>query len=321
MSSSQHELCHPGRARSIGSGIASAIGFAFSQACFTVVAKIALGEGIPPLLLGGISMGIGCVLTCLYLGLQRRLAEVKQATRALLPLVKIGLTGTAINVCALFGLLHTTANNAAILTRTDIFFTIILGRFMLGERLTRRQLLASLIMLAGALRVTGLQPPPNPFSTAWTFHFHSAGDILVIFAAFFLGLNACQIKKELTHVPGEVVAVYNTAIMCLLSLAAALSVGEISALPPLHGKRVALILILGGTMLFFFLLYYFALSRLPAWTVRAFGLLAPALVLAMSVILLEETVAWAQIQGMLLVIAGGALIAVSLRSPQPPRRQ
>lgn len=293
-------------------GIASAVAFAFFQAWYTITAKVALLEGIPPLIFGSTIMGIACILICSYLGGRGRLGELKQRSSSLTGLLKIGLTGTAINVFGLYGLRLTSASNAAILTRTDLLFAILLARLMLGERLSLGQLFAAGIMLLGALRVVGFDSWGHAVSEGQEAHLQLLGDLLIVASAFFLGLNACQIKRQMLCVSGEVVAAYNTGVMWLLCLLGSLFAGETTSLPPLAARHGALILANGCILFFFFLLYYFSLSQLPAWATRAFVLLSPAVVLGLSAPLLHEAIRAQQVHGMLLVVVGGVLMALFL---------
>lgn len=199
------------------------------------------------------------------------------------------------------------ATTAAIVSRVETAFVFLLTYLVLRQPVGRLGWLGSLLLLVGALRTAGL-------GTA-TVCTNAGGIIALTSAALFIALNAVIIKTQFARVPNELVilasasvqtAVYSLVVPTFVGLE---GVRATFAQPRLLGL-VALTAAVIAANLF---AYYYAMKRVPMWAARMLALLAPPVAVLADYLVLGTPLTVSGVQGLVLVLAGAALVIISGR--------
>lgn len=232
-------------------------------------------------------------------------AETRRAWRQLADRRLLGLCvaiaggGVLLNVCALYGIRTTTAANAAILARTDIFFTLVLGSLVWREAVSRRAPAWIALMVVGVCLVMRLIPT--------RLRLHSAGDLLMLVSAFVLSINGFLIKGAVSRLPGSVVACVNCFGNALFfAVLARVERAWPFAILSHSPDVVAATFVSAALAVVFFLGYYRALRTLPVWEVRLFLLGVPAFTLPAGWLLHSQIPGGWQFVGIACIIAAAA---------------
>lgn len=183
------------------------------------------------------------------------------------------------------GLSMTTAVNASVLSPSGLVTTLVFSNWLLGERISRTQMLGALIILAGIviINVGGV-----------THYTLNPGDVLIILAAQLSSLGTVLFKKYLTHIMPELaIAVRNVAgIAAVLFFSSffkdTLAISDMSVFP-LHLVSLLLAFVFFSRYLNL-AFYYEALDRLPATAVSLIDIAAPLSGMAFAVLLLNEAI-------------------------------
>jgi len=203
--------------------------------------------------------------------------------------------------------------NAAVLLRTDLIFSILLGRIFFHERARPKELLALAGMVAGVFLITKV--------SLRDYRFQVIGDLLVIGTAFLLTVNAFIIRFALEPCHNTAIAFYNSwgslGMVALIYFALEWQGGactrDVEAFLA-HPGLLAANLVLGALEAALILLYYYCLYRFPVWEVRAYLLFIPffAALIAWLTPSLREALTVRQLAGMATVTVFGLwLMALS----------
>lgn len=132
-------------------GIALALGTGVAIAGYTVVDGLAVSGGAPVVAYGGWLMLLQSWVVPAYAVLKRRRALLAVPRRQ----VAVGLAGGAVSLLA-YGLVLVAQTSGALaavaaLRELSIAFGVLLGAYVLHERLARRRVLPALVLTAGAV--------------------------------------------------------------------------------------------------------------------------------------------------------------------------
>jgi drug/metabolite transporter (DMT)-like permease len=284
-------------------GVACSVGTASFAALYVTLDRFVMDRGFGPY-----PVGFLCCATCSTLFLARILAqgrggELRAACRASgWRLLLIGLLGAGIQTSVVTGVALAGPVSFAILSRTDVLFTLVLSWVLLRERLGAWDGVAIGVMVAGSWRTLGVSPAELVAAGPALM-----GDGLCIVSALGVAVNAFLIKGAMHRVRLDIVAGLNTGMMalaCLLASAAGGTAGELAAMP---AALLWVMLLAGAAQHLHFNVYYKALSSLPVWLVRVFTLSTPVMACLLSLVLLARPPRAAELQGMALVAAGAAV--------------
>lgn len=221
-----------------------------------------------------------------------RLREIQENKTDLKRAFLMGLFGTTLAYLAYsFGARMSTAINAALITRSEVLFSFFLSWVFLGERITKRLLSYSTVILLGLTMV---------ILHGRSFELY-LGDFLLLLVPLFWQLGHV-IAKKLSYGPTTIAALRNTfGFLLLLPLAVATGL-ELSPLVIAEGLIIAL-----GQ-----LIWYKAIKLINLSKATAIITPAPAVAIAMGVMMGEEFTVY-HFLGFLL-IAIGTLGAVGIKS-------
>ena len=211
---------------------------------------------------------------------------------------------TILTTLALFWL---PASQAVIVTYTLPIWAAVLAWPMLGERPTPARILATALGLAGvALLVTG-QPQATAAAAgpAWT---RPAGFACGLAAAFVFGLGTVIAKRAPLRMPPIAGVAWQATLGTLPVVAlAAFEPVRLAAVTPLGWGAIAYVAVLPMSLAY--LAWFRALRLLPANTAATGVLLAPAIGVFASALMLHEALGWHQLAALALTLAGVALAA------------
>lgn len=298
----------------VWAGALFGLGAAWLRPAFATSSRLALQQGIPPIAATALIYGAAAAIALARLAAAGRLGELPAAWnshRALL----LGVMGAGIitNLAVIQGLQVGEVSLEAVISRTDMFWTILIGRLWFGDRIRPAGAAGVALMMAGAWLASGVlpwvgillgggvgstAPPPAMAATGW-----------FLLSAFAVSVNAAFIKQLLRRgvLASAIVAVNTTAVTLAAVLFSAWREGGVvdGALAGGGGGLVWAVLagalVMGGIEF-----QYRCLSYLPLWAARCFALATPVTALGFGWLLGEQLTA-ARYAGAGLVVVGGVL--------------
>lgn len=233
---------------------------------------------------------------------QGRLSHLLKLTvqRPLLHLV--GGIGAALTLMLYWGIQLTGPTEAAVVSRSDLMFSLILGVVIWHYHLHFRDFAGLAVMLVGIFLVLDL---------SWTgFHVGSTGDLWLFFSAFLVAVNAEIIKISFRDLDGIVIAFFNSGVQAVIYLLLVVLMGNTQALYTLNSFAWSLIGVSVVMQVIQYLSYYVGIRELPVWKIRVLGLVSPVMTMVTSVWWLQTGLKWTQIIGVIIVGAGVAIITI-----------
>ncbi len=284
-------------------GYISIIFLVLSAAAEFVLIKKATAV-VDPVLAGLVIFSIACLLLSAT-AIVRKAPPVELSNMPIL--LMIGSVGCVANFFWISGAKFTTVTNAAVLSRADVLFTMLLTLALIHEKIRKIAWVSLPVMLGGIFLVT--QVDLTKFSLGYL------GDYLILAYAFMLSVNAFIIKRSMKATKGISVAMFNTAInTCLFgTIFCVLRFGGNAAVPISDIPVMTWIYLAGcgiGSYVFF-ISYYASLKLLPIWEVRLLCLTTPVAAALFGWFLNEPLPTLTQISGGFLIVAGAAGIILS----------
>ena len=267
-----------------------------------VASRVVL-QHIPPASLALIRLSLGALVLILAcrgrLGLGRR-TPVSGADRW--RIAAMGIVGfAAAFALSHWGIVRSTATNAALLIIVEPMSVILLAPSLLGERLTRREGVGAILALAGTMLVVvngipGLSEHLVP---------HWRGDALLILAGIAYGSYSLFGREVLLrHDPLRVTA--QSILWGALAMApvAALEMAALRAVRWSPGLLLGVIYLALVITAFGYLIWNWALARIPAPRAAIFLSLQPVLGAGLGIVLLGEAFTVFTAMGGALIVAG-----------------
>ena len=217
-------------------------------------------------------------------------------------LLLIGVFGFLLDLFANLGYAGGSLSTGTALLKTDVLMVDLVTVALYHKKLYATDWLGTGVMLLGVLLVLGVD------FRGMEFH---VTDLFFLLSAACVTANAFLIKSAQTHpqTDSDMISYYNNFVVLLLF---SVSCGVTGALTP---ERLAVLgrlwplAVLGGlaqTGIYFF--YYRNLKHFEVWQVKLYLLLMPILSCILGVAFLGETLTSSKILGILIVLAGAALI-------------
>lgn len=221
-------------------------------------------------------------------------------------LLLIGVFGFLLDLFANLGYTRGSLSTGTALLKTDVLMVNIASVIIYRKKLYASDWLGTFIMLFGVLLVLGISFDGVDLNTY---------DLFFLASAVCVTANAFIIKsaQEKFGHDADTISYYNNFIVLVLF-------GAMSALSgDLHLPKGAdlpfwgLVLLggLGQTLIYYF--YYRNLRHYEVWVVKLYLLLMPILSCFIGVLFLNETLTAEKITGILIVLAGAALILLRSR--------
>ena len=217
-------------------------------------------------------------------------------------LLLIGVFGFLLDLFANLGYAGGSLSTGTALLKTDVLMVDLVTVALYHKKLYATDWLGTGVMLLGVLFVLGVD------FRGMEIHLT---DLFFLLSAACVTANAFLIKSAQTHpqTDSDMISYHNNFVVLLLF---SVSCGVTGALTP---ERLAVLAklwplaVLGGlaqTGIYFF--YYRNLKHFEVWQVKLYLLLMPILSCILGVAFLGETLTSSKILGILIVLAGAALI-------------
>jgi drug/metabolite transporter (DMT)-like permease len=260
-----------------------------------VVSRIAL-DGVPPALLGFARLGIAAVVLAPLV--RRERVPPGEGVRVL----GMGVIGFSVALALTnWGIVHSSATNAALLIIVEPLTMLLLGPALLGERLTRREALGAALAVTGALIVVadGIPGVTRHLLPRWR------GDLMLALSGVAYAVYSLLGRPVLT--PGNSIAVTRRSIVWGAVGMAPLVAAEwvagarpVASAPALLGTLYLAVIItaLG------YLAWNWALARVEAARAAAFLTVQPIVGALLGAVVLGDPVSVYTGAGGLLIVAG-----------------
>lgn len=261
----------------------------------SVVSRIAL-DGVPPALLGFARLGIAAVVLAPLV--RRTQIPAGEGLR----LAAMGVIGfTAAFALTNWGIVYSSATNAALLIIVEPMTMLLLGPALLGERLTRREVIGATLAVVGALVVVadGIPGVTSSVLPRWR------GDLLLALAGVAYAVYSLLGRPVLTPVNSMAVtarsiawgAVAMVPLVALEWMAGARPAASISAL--LGTLYLAVVITAVG-----YVAWNWALARVEASRAAAFLTVQPVVGALLGAAVLGDPVSVYTGIGGVLIVAG-----------------
>ncbi len=264
---------------------------------------------LPPLWAAAVRFILGAALMFAIAGVRREslFGMLKLHAPKYLLLGAVGIAG--FNLFFFYALQSTSANSASLIMATNPLLTALLAVALLGERLTRRHLLALPVALIGVTVVIS-QGDLHKLETLSFAH----GDMLMLAANLCWAMYNVLVRRYMPQ--GSPIAntswVMAAGAILLLSVALG-SDTHASALDSRAGMAMA-VMVIGGTVLAY-LFWGVGIARLGAARTAIFLNLVPVFAMLVGALLLGTLPSAAQLAGGALVLGGVSISMFPSRRP------
>ncbi|MEX2479500.1 MAG: DMT family transporter, partial [Gammaproteobacteria bacterium] len=221
-------------------------------------------------------------------------------------LVLLGLVNTTGLVgCSQWALVEGAANRTSILVYTMPFWTLLLARPLLGERVRGLQWPAIAAAAVGLLCVL------RPWAADGALEGSAASSALGLAAAWLWAVAVIMVKRMQARGPVDLLALtawqmfFGSLVLCAIAIMA----GE---QPVQWSERFIVVLLVTALIStgMGWALWVYLLHRVPAGTASLMTLMVPVVAVASSSWQLDETLAFGDLLGITAIVAGLALLAI-----------
>jgi len=255
---------------------------------------------VDPLILAAVrALFIGIIF--LFISLYFSKSEKKFNKVSWKYLVSIGIIGGGIAFWLFFsGLKLTTSGRAAFIHKTLPIYATLLAIIFLKEKITKKQLIAMVVMLAGLvlIELTNISSEMK------------IGDLLILSATVLWAIETTLSKKAMLEKESNWVVTFSRMFFGALVLFAIIFLlGKTSLLLTLNSQQLLYIFISGVFLFFYVLTFYWGLKYINLSKASTILLLAPVISLGLGFIWLNEQIFVLQIIGSLLILIGTYFVA------------
>ena len=285
------------------------IGMVVSWSVYYAVSKIVVNATGSALLAGFLLRTAALVFLTAQLLLDGNFSRLFHQGKAVRILLIIGVFGFLLDLFANLGYADGSLSTGTALLKTDVLMVNLATVILYHKKLYISDWLGTVVMLFGVLLVLGVD------FGGMSLH---VTDLYFLLSAACVSANAFIIKaaQEKYHEDADMISYYNNAVVLILFGTSAALHGDFSALSAaLHSTSSALpggfwwLVTLGGlaqTGIYFF--YYRNLKHFEVWLVKLYLLLMPVLSCFIGVFFLNEELTTKKLLGILVVLAGAAVI-------------
>ena len=277
-------------------------GMVVAWSIYYAVSKIVVDATGSPLLAGFLLRTAALVFLTVQLLLDKSFARLFHQGKAVFILVLIGVFGFLLDLFANLGYANGSLSTGTALLKTDVLMVNLATVIIYRKRLYISDWVGTAIMLFGVLLVLGVDFGGMEVHVT---------DLYFLLSAACVSANAFIIKsaQEKYHEDADMISYYNNFVVLLLFGTSAAFAGELrtDALNSIPGFWW--LVALGGlaqTGIYFF--YYRNLRHFEVWLVKLYLLLMPVLSCFIGVFFLHEELTTKKLLGILVVLAGAAVI-------------
>ena len=277
------------------------IGMVVSWSIYYAVSKIVVDATGSARMAGFLLRTAALVFLTVQLLADKNFSRLFHQGKAVQILVLIGVFGFLLDLFANLGYAGGSLSTGTALLKTDVLMVNLATVILYHKMLYISDWLGTAIMLGGVLLVLGVD------FGGMTLH---VTDLYFLLSAACVSANAFIIKaaQEKYHEDADMISYYNNAVVLILFGCSAALHGEFH-IPQNMGSGVWWLVALGGlaqTGIYFF--YYRNLKHFEVWLVKLYLLLMPVLSCFIGVFFLNEDLTVKKLLGILVVLAGAAVI-------------
>ena len=291
------------------------VGMVLAWSVYYAVSKIVVGLTGSALLTGFLLRAAALVFLTAQLLLDGNFRRLFRRGRAVPILLLIGLMGFLLDLFANLGYAGGDLSTGTALLKTDVLMVNLATVILYRKKLYLSDWIGTLVMLLGVLLVLGVDLRGMRFA---------ATDLFFLLSAACVTVNAFLIKRaqEKYGEDADTISYYNNFVVLLLFGCSAGITGRIVPDALRFDGSAWLLIALGGlaqTGIYFF--YYRNLRHFEVWLVKLYLLLMPVVSCLIGLFFLGEELSAGKAAGILVVLAGAALILLRARlhrEPSPP---
>ena len=277
-------------------------GMVISWSIYYAVSKIVVDATGSPLLAGFLLRSAALVFLTVQLLLDRSFSLLFHQGKAVFILILIGVFGFLLDLFANLGYAGGSLSTGTALLKTDVLMVNLATVIIYHKKLYVSDWLGTGIMLFGVLLVLGVD--------FGGMELHGT-DLYFLLSAACVSANAFIIKaaQEKYHEDADMISYYNNFVVLLLFGSSAAMAGHFQPEILSTGKSFWWLVALGGlaqTGIYFF--YYRNLRHFEVWLVKLYLLLMPVLSCFIGIFFLSEELTVKKLLGILIVLAGAAVI-------------
>ena len=282
-------------------------GMVLAWSIYYAVSKVVVGATGSPLLAGFLLRSAALVFLTVQLVLDGSFSRLFHQGKAVFILVVIGVFGFLLDLFANLGYQYGSLSTGTALLKTDVLMVNLATVMIYRKRLYLSDWLGTAIMLVGVLLVLGVD--------FGGMELHPT-DLFFLLSAACVSVNAFIIKaaQEKYHEDADMISYYNNAVVLLLFGCSAMLAGDMRADAVGTVPGFWWLVALGGlaqTGIYFF--YYRNLKHFEVWLVKLYLLLMPVVSCFIGVFFLHEQLTAKKLVGILVVLAGAAVILLRAR--------
>ena len=276
-------------------------GMVISWSIYYAVSKVVVDATDSARLAGFLLRSAALVFLTIQLVADKNFTRLFHQGKAVLILVLIGVFGFLLDLFANLGYAGGSLSTGTALLNTDVLMVNLATVILYRKKLYFSDWLGTAIMLGGVLLVLGVD------FGGMSLH---VTDLYFLLSAACVSANAFIIKaaQERYHEDADMISYYNNAVVLLLFAGSAALCGDFR-LPADMSRGFWPLVVLGGlaqTGIYFF--YYRNLKHFEVWIVKLYLLLMPVLSCFIGVFFLNEELTTKKLLGILIVLAGAAVI-------------
>ena len=278
-------------------------GMVISWSIYYAVSKIMVSATGSALLAGFLLRLAALVFLTLQLLLNGSFSRLFHQGKAVFILVLIGVFGFLLDLFANLGYASGSLSTGTALLKTDVLMVNLATVIIYRKKLYLSDWIGTVIMLFGVLLVLGVDFDGMELHPT---------DLYFLLSAACVTANAFIIKtaQEKYHEDADMISYYNNFVVLLLFGCSAAFAGHFrSPGLPENIRDLWWLIALGGlaqTGIYFF--YYRNLKHFEVWIVKLYLLLMPVLSCFIGVFFLHEELTAKKLLGILVVLAGAAVI-------------
>ena len=277
------------------------IGMIVSWSIYYAVSKIVVSTTGSAFLAGFLLRCAALVFLTVQLVADKNFSRLFHQGKAVRILVMIGVFGFLLDLFANLGYKTGSLSTGTALLKTDVLMVNLATVILYHKRLYISDWLGTAIMLGGVLLVLGVDFGAMTLQVT---------DLFFLLSAACVSVNAFIIKhaQDRYHEDADMISYYNNTVVLILFALSAAAHGDFH-IPAGLGAGFWLLVALGGlaqTGIYFF--YYRNLKHFEVWLVKLYLLLMPVLSCFIGVFFLNEKLTVKKLLGILVVLAGAAVI-------------
>ena len=277
-------------------------GMVLAWSVYYAVSKIVVGLTGSALLTGFLLRSAALVFLTAQLLLDKSFARLFRQGKAVPILLTIGVLGFLLDLFANLGYAGGSLSTGTALLKTDVLMVHLATVILYRKKLYASDWIGTAVMLLGVLLVLGVDFGGMRFAVT---------DLFFLLSAACVTVNAFLIKhaQERYGEDADMISYYNNAVVLLLFGCSAMLAGDMRADAVGTVPGFWWLVALGGlaqTGIYFF--YYRNLKHFEVWLVKLYLLLMPVVSCFIGVFFLHEQLTAKKLVGILVVLAGAAVI-------------